>query len=87
MYDEKKKYFVLDRQGQPRQDKKIMYPHNDSNKPTKEGPLSNVLFESPFASVSTVSGGHPSPVSLATPSAPEFKVLAPFSYPHQNEQG
>jgi hypothetical protein len=31
---------------------------------TKEGPLSFVLFESPFTSVSTVSMGHPSPVSL-----------------------
>jgi hypothetical protein len=28
---------------------------------TKEGPLSFVPFESPFASVSTVSKGHPSP--------------------------
>ncbi len=34
------------------------------NKPTKEGPLSFVLFESPFTSVSTVSSGHPSLISL-----------------------
>ncbi len=32
--------------------------------PTKEGPLSYVLQESPFASVSTVSRGHPSLISL-----------------------
>jgi hypothetical protein len=32
--------------------------------PTKEKPFSFVLFESPFTSVSTVSRGHPSPVSL-----------------------
>ncbi len=33
---------------------------------TKEGLLSHVLHESPFASVSTVSRGHPSQVSLVT---------------------
>jgi hypothetical protein len=42
--------------------------HGKPNKPTKEGPLSFVLFESPFTSVSTVSRGHPSLVSLPTPS-------------------
>ncbi len=38
--------------------------HDKTNEPTKEGPLSFVLFESPFASVSTVSRSHPSLVSL-----------------------
>ncbi len=34
------------------------------NEPTKEGPLSFVLFESPCTSVSTVSRSHPSLISL-----------------------
>ncbi len=36
-----------------------MYQHDKPNEPTKEGPLSYVLFESPFASVSSVSRGPP----------------------------
>jgi hypothetical protein len=36
---------------------------DEFNEPTKEEPLSFVLFESPFSSVSTVSRGHPSLVS------------------------
>jgi hypothetical protein len=38
-----------------------MYRHEEPNpnEPSKEGPLSFVLFESPFASVSKVSRGHP----------------------------
>jgi hypothetical protein len=35
--------------------------------PTKTGPLSYVLFEPPFTSVSTVSRGHPSLVSAFEP--------------------
>jgi hypothetical protein len=38
----------------------LVYWHNKPNEPTKEGPLSFVLIEYPFASVSTVSRGHPS---------------------------
>ncbi len=38
--------------------------HDKPNEPTKEGPLSFVLTGSPFTSVSTVSRGHPSLVSL-----------------------
>jgi hypothetical protein len=34
-----------------------LYRHEEPNEPTKEEPLSFVLFESPFASVSTVSKG------------------------------
>jgi hypothetical protein len=40
--------------------KNILYRHTKANEPTKKGPLSFVLSESPFASVSTVSRGHPS---------------------------
>jgi hypothetical protein len=46
-------------------EKNLMYRHDNRYELTKEGPLSLVLFESPFISVSTVSSrGHPSPVSL-----------------------
>ncbi len=43
---------------------KYLYRHDKPDKPTKDGPLSFVLFESPFTSVSTVSRDHPSLVSL-----------------------
>ncbi len=49
---------------QPRQDKNLLYRHNEPNELTKEGPLSFVPFGSPIASVSTVSRGHQSLVSL-----------------------
>jgi hypothetical protein len=52
-----KKYFVLGRLEQPSTEQK-------PNEPSKEGPLSFVFFESPFTSISTVSRGHPSLVSL-----------------------
>ncbi len=42
----------------------VLYRHDKPNEPTKKGPLSFVLFESPFTSVSTVSRGHHSLVSL-----------------------
>jgi len=38
-----------------------------TNQPTKEEPVSAVLLESPFASVSTVNQGHPSLGSLVVP--------------------
>jgi hypothetical protein len=38
-----------------RQNKNLLYWHDKLNGPTKEGPLSFVLFESPFTSISTVS--------------------------------
>ncbi len=44
--------------------KNVLYWHDEPNKPSKEGHLSYVLQESPFASVSTVSRGHSSLVSL-----------------------
>jgi hypothetical protein len=37
----------------------IFYRHDKPNEPTKDGPLSFVLSESPYTSVSTVSRGHP----------------------------
>ncbi len=44
---------------------KSLVPARQANGPTKKGPLSFVLFESPFtSSVSTVSMGYPSLVSL-----------------------
>jgi hypothetical protein len=42
-----------------RQNINLLYRHAKPNKPAKEGPLSFVIFESPFTSVSTVSRGHP----------------------------
>ncbi len=40
-------------------EQKSLVPARKNNGQTKEGPLSFVLFESPFASFSTVSWGHP----------------------------
>ncbi len=47
-----------------------MHLHIEPNEPTKEDPLSYVpvLLEPPFASVSTVSRGHPSKVLCFAPS-------------------
>jgi hypothetical protein len=61
---DRKKYLFLGRLEQPRQNKNLLYRHDKPNEPTKKGPLSFVLFESPFTSVSTVSRGRPSLVSL-----------------------
>jgi hypothetical protein len=54
--------------------KKLFYRHNKTNDPTKAGPLSFVLFESPFTSVSTVNMGHPTLVSLASALFSPFKL-------------
>jgi hypothetical protein len=70
VHGEEKKYFVLGRLDWTRQDKNLLYQHDEPNKPTMEGPLSYVLPESPFASVSTSQQGPPlSIVSLYTPPA------------------
>jgi hypothetical protein len=53
---------------------KTIYSHNEPNEPTKEGTLSYVLQESPFASVSTVSRGHP---SLVKTLAEDLQALIP----------
>jgi hypothetical protein len=56
----RKKYFVLGQLEQPWQDKNLLYRHHEPNEPTKEeGPLSYVLLESPFASVSRSEGATP----------------------------
>jgi hypothetical protein len=60
-----KKCFVLGRLELPRRDNNPLYGHDKPIEPTKEEPLSFVLFESPFPSVSTVSRGHPSLASLS----------------------
>ncbi len=59
-----KKYFILVWPEQPRLSKNLWYRHDKPIEPTKEGPLLCVRFESPFTSVSTVSRGHLSLVSL-----------------------
>jgi hypothetical protein len=52
----------------PKQKKNLLYYHDKLNEPIKEAPLSFVLFDFPFTSVSTVSRGHHSSlVSVAMP--------------------
>ncbi len=48
-------------------ERNILFLHDKPKEPTKEGPLSFVLFEFSFTSVSTVSRGHLSLVSLGLP--------------------
>jgi hypothetical protein len=47
-----------------------LYLHDKPKEPNKEGPLSYILFESPFISLSAVSRGYPSLVSLVITFAP-----------------
>jgi hypothetical protein len=61
----KKNFFVLGLLKQRRMDKNLLYVDNEPNEAIKEEPPSFVLLGSPFASVSTVSGGHSSLVSLS----------------------
>jgi hypothetical protein len=63
VYGEEKNILYWDDKS-PRQNKNLVNLHGKPKKPTMEGLLSFVLFESPFTSVSTVSRGHPSLVSL-----------------------
>jgi hypothetical protein len=60
--EEKSILFWADQSGQGRI--KVAVSEDEPNEPTKKGPLSFVLFESPFISVSRVSKSHPSLVSL-----------------------
>jgi hypothetical protein len=60
----RKKIFVLGQLEQPRQNTNLLYRHYKPNKPTKEGPVSFELFESPFPIISTGSRGHPSLVCM-----------------------
>ncbi len=46
------------------QDKNLLYQNIEPNEPSKKGPLSNVLNESPFGSVWTNKRDYPSLVSL-----------------------
>ena len=62
---EEEKYFVLGQLEQPRQNKNLLYWYDKPNEPTREGPLSFVLFESPFTSVSTLSQPGPPLSSLS----------------------
>jgi hypothetical protein len=55
----KKKKFALDQLEQPRLNKNLFYRHDKPKEPTKEGPPSFVLFESPFTSVSRLTGATP----------------------------
>jgi hypothetical protein len=56
----RKKYFVLGWPKHLRQYKNLLYRHDEPNEPTKARPPLFVVNKSPFASASTVSGGHPS---------------------------
>jgi hypothetical protein len=58
VYGEEKNILYRADQSSPGR-KKVLYRHDKPNEPTKERPLSFVLFESPFNSVSTDSRGHP----------------------------
>jgi hypothetical protein len=62
---------------QSRQDKNLLFRPDKPNEATEEEPLSFVLFESPFASVSTVSRGHPSLVSLGGSGKESLEPLVP----------
>ncbi len=60
------KYFVPGWPEHPRQDKKSLVPARGAKRTNQQGPLSFVLFESLFSSVSPVSRGRPSLVSLVS---------------------
>jgi hypothetical protein len=71
---------------QPRLNKNLIYQRDEPKEPSKEGPLSFVLFESPFTSVLTVSRGHYSLVSLDS-TVEESMLLPPsplFGYITEN---
>jgi hypothetical protein len=64
----------LTRAAKARQKSTVLYWHEEPDEPTKEEPLSYVLQESLFASVSTVSSrDHPSLVSLVTSNSKNCK--------------
>ncbi len=65
-----KKYFVVGRLEQPSQNKNLLYRHDKPSETTKEGPLS---FS--FTSISTVSRGHPSIISLPSTPVPTHLIL------------
>jgi hypothetical protein len=61
------KIFCTGLTGDAKAGQKSLVPVRQANEPTKEGPLSIVLIESPFASFSTVGRGYPTLVSLTYP--------------------
>jgi hypothetical protein len=77
VYSDEKKYVLLGRLEQPRQKKNVLDRYDKPNEATKEEPLSFVLFESPFASVSTLGRGHPSLVSLGGSGKESLEPLVP----------
>jgi hypothetical protein len=70
-----KKFFALGRLGQPRQDKNLLYRHEEPNEPIKKGHLSFVLFWVPICLSFHSQRGPPlSIVSLAkTSRCPPFQ--------------
>jgi hypothetical protein len=60
----RKKIFCTEPTRAAKAEQKSLVSARQAQQTNKEGPLSLVLFESPFASVSTVSRGHPSLASL-----------------------
>jgi hypothetical protein len=67
VYGEENFFFTGPTREATRQNKKLLYRHDKPNEPIKEGPLSFVLFESLFTSVSKVSRGHPSLMFIVSP--------------------
>jgi hypothetical protein len=55
--------------------KNLLYRHEEPNEPTKERPLSFVLFKSPFTSVSSVSRG-PTPLNISVDKNITYILLA-----------
>ncbi len=77
-------YWAEERE-QPRKDKNQFYRRDKSKELTKEEPLLFVLFQSQFTSVSTVSRGHPSLVSLASHcTAGDQNLYESFIYGEKN---
>jgi hypothetical protein len=64
VYDEEKQIFCTGQTRAAKAGQKSLVLARRANEQTKEKPLSFALFESPFASVSKVSRGHPSIVSM-----------------------
>jgi hypothetical protein len=56
-----------------------LYRYDEPNEPNKEGPISFLLYKSPFASVSTFSWGHPSLASLSLGVMKAIKEKIPTS--------
>ncbi len=64
MYTVRKKIFFTGPNRAAKAEQKSLVPARQDQRTNQEGPLSFVLFESPFTSVSTINRVHPSLVSL-----------------------